>query len=154
MTESASRPATAGPRELFERFQRLVLSNDPDAMGQLAADDIVVEAPFAPPGRPRRLVGRDQLLAYGRPRRAALPASFEEFRDVVIHDTADPEVIIAEYVMAGTVTTTGQRASAPFLAVITARDGKIVHWREYQDTLGMAVALGQLPDLLASLGAA
>ncbi len=140
-----------GPRALFERFQQRVLSNEPDALGDLIADDVILEAPFAPPGHPRKIVGREQNLAYARPRRAALPARFEEFREVLIHDTADPEVIVAEYVLAGTVTTTGQKSSAPFLVILTARDGKIVHWREYQDTLGMAIALGQLPDLVASI---
>jgi ketosteroid isomerase-like protein len=37
-------------------------------------------------------------------------------------------------------------------AILTVRDSEIVHWREYQDTLGMAASLGQLPALLASLG--
>ena len=70
---------------------------------------------------------------------------------MVIHDTADPDVIIAEYELAGTVTTTGTRASAPFIVVLTARGGEIARWREYQDTLGMAISLGQLPALLASV---
>jgi ketosteroid isomerase-like protein len=70
---------------------------------------------------------------------------------VVIHDTADPHTIIAEYVMAGTVTTTGRQSSAPFVVILTVRDGKIVRWPEYQDTLGMALALGQLPGLLAGI---
>lgn len=136
---SAGRPA--GPRELFERFQELVLSNDPAALGQLSADDVVIEAPFAPPGQPRRFEGLEPFLAWARPRQAAFPARFEEFRNVVIHDTADPQVIIAEYELCGTVTTNGQRAAASFVAVVQARDGKITRWREYQDTLRIAAAL-------------
>ena len=151
MTGPAGTAATPGPREIFEQFQQLILSNDLNALGQLAADNIIVETPFAPPGHPRRFTGRDQLLAYARPRRAALPARFEQFHDVVIHDTADPEMIIAEYVISGTVTTTGQQSSASFVLILTVRDGKIVRWREYQDTLGMAHALGQLSDLVATL---
>jgi ketosteroid isomerase-like protein len=148
---SSARSATAGPREIFERFRRMIVSNDLDAFGKLAADDVIVEEPFAPPGRPRRIVGREQIAAYARPRRAALPVRFEDFRDVVIHDTADPQTIIAEYAMTGTVTTTGRQASASFVTVLTVRDGQIVRWREYQDTLGIALALGQLSDLIASL---
>jgi ketosteroid isomerase-like protein len=151
MTESAGPTPSAGPREIFERWQQQILSNDPDAAGQLSAGDVIIETPFAAPGHPRRFEGLDQFLAYARPRRSALPARFEEFRNVVIHDTADPQVIIAEYDLAGTVTTTGQPATASFIAILTVRDGKIVHWREYQDTLGMAAALGQLPALLASV---
>jgi uncharacterized protein len=145
---------TSGPREIFERFQELVLSNDLTAMGQLSADDVIIEAPFAPPGQPRRFEGREQFLAWARPRQAAFGGRFEEFRNVVIHETADPQVIIAEYELCGTVTATGKRAAAPFIAVLQARDGKITRWREYQDTLGIAAALGHLPDLLASAGRA
>jgi len=35
---------------------------------------------------------------------------------------------------------------------LVVRDGKVVRWREYQDILGMALALGQLPGLLAGIG--
>jgi len=35
----------------------------------------------------------------------------------------DPEVIVVEYELAGIVTTTGHRASAPFIAVLRVRDG-------------------------------
>ena len=50
------------------------------------------------------------------------------------------------------MTTTGEPAAASFVTILTVHDGEIVHWREYQDTLGMAASLGQLPALLASLG--
>jgi uncharacterized protein len=145
MTGSKPEPegsAVAGPREIFRRFQELVLANDLTALGQLSADDVIVEAPFAPPGQPRRFDGRDQFLAWARPRQAAFPARFEEFRNVLIHDTADPNVIIAEYDLCGTVTTTGQKAAASFIAVLETRDGRIARWREYQDTPAIAAAMG------------
>ena len=150
--QSAGTGPAAGPREIFERFRELVLANDLSALGQLSADEVIIEAPFAPPGRPHRFEGREQFLAYARPLQAAFPGRFEEFRNVVIHDTADPQVIIAEYELSGTVTTTGQRACASFIAVLQVRDGKITRWREYQDTLRIAAAVGQLPALLASAG--
>ena len=151
MTGSLNETPAAGPRELFERWQRMVLGNDADTLGELSSADVILETPFAPPGHPRRIEGREQFLAFARPRRPALPARFEEFRNVIIHDTGDPDVIVAEYELAGTVTTTGMRASAPFIVVLTAREGEIIRWREYQDTLGMAISLGQLPALLASV---
>ena len=108
--------------------------------------------PFAPPGRPRRIEGREEFLAFAEPQRAAFPVRFEEVRDVVIHETANPEVIVVEYELAGTVTTTGHRASAPFIGVLRVRDGKTVHWREYQNVLAIAAALGRLPELLDAAG--
>jgi ketosteroid isomerase-like protein len=58
-----------------------------------------------------------------------------------------------EYGLAGTVTATGHRAAAPFIGVRRVRDGQITGWREYQDAIAIAHALGQLPALLASAGA-
>jgi ketosteroid isomerase-like protein len=79
---------------------------------------------------------------------------FEEVRNLVIHDTADPEMIIVEYELAGTVITTNRHGSVPFVGVLKVKDGQIVLWREYQNVLAMAEAMGQLPALLASMGAA
>jgi uncharacterized protein len=117
------------------------------------ADDVLIELPFAPPGRPRRFEGRDEFLAFAQPERAAFHGRLEEIRNVVIHETADPEVIVVEYELAGTVTTTGQQAAASFVGVLRARDGKVVHWREYQNVLAIAAALGRLPALVAAASA-
>ena len=103
---------------------------------------MVIETPFAPPGRPKRIEGREEWLALAAAGRAALPARFEAFRTIAIHDTADPEVIVVEYELAGTVLPTNRSASARFVGVLRVRAGKIVHWREYQDTLAIATALG------------
>jgi uncharacterized protein len=60
-------------------------------------------------------------------------------------------VIVVEYELSGTVTTTGRRAAAPFIGVLRVRDGQVAGWREYQDAVAIAQALGQLPALLASV---
>jgi ketosteroid isomerase-like protein len=91
-----------------------------------------------------------ETLAFAQASRVSLPARFEECREIAIHETADPDVIVVEYELAGTVTTAGCRAAAPFIAVLQVRDGPITRWREYQDAVAIAQALGQLPALLAS----
>jgi uncharacterized protein len=111
-------------------------------MESLLADDAVIEVPFAPPGRPQRFAGRAEFLGFARAERASLPVRFEECRETAVHDTADPEVIVVEYELTGTVTITGHRASAPFIGVLRVRDGQVVAWREYQDTAAIARALG------------
>ena len=137
--------AGLGPREVFARMRQQWLANRSDAMESLLADDGVVEAPFAAPGMPRRIVGRQQFMAFARAERALLPVRFEECRETAVHETADPEVIVVEYELTGTVTTTGHRASAPFIGVLRVRDGKIAGWREYQDTSAIARALAAPP---------
>jgi hypothetical protein len=68
---------------------------------------------------------------------------FEECWEVAIHETADPEVIVVGYELAATVTT-DRRAAAPFIGVLRVRAGQITGWREYQDAVAIAHALGQL----------
>ncbi|GII62407.1 hypothetical protein Skr01_24920 [Sphaerisporangium krabiense] len=140
---------SATAREVFERF--------PWSAGMpeesLWADDVVIETPFAPPGRPRRWEGREAFLAYARPRRAELPARLER-RRLVVHETADPDVIVVEYELGGRLPGAREDTWAPFIAVLRVRDGQVAHWREYQDPLVIAAATGTLPDLVASLGGA
>ncbi len=133
--------AVLGPREVFARMKQQWLGNGADVMDSLLADDAVVEAPFAPPGKPRRIEGREEFLAFARAERPSLPVRIEECQETAVHETADPEVIVVEYELTGTATTTGHRASAPFIGVLRVRDGKIVAWREYQDTAAIARAL-------------
>ena len=144
MPDSTTLP---GPHEVFEQMRRHWLG---ESDVELLADDAVIELPFALPGRRTRYEGREDFREATDEDRANFPVRFEEVRDVVVHDTADPEVIVVEYELAGVVTTTGHRASAPFIGVLRVRDGKTVLWREYQNSLAIAAALGRLPDLLAA----
>jgi len=128
------------PRELFARFQHNVLAGEAGLDEEMLADDVVVEQPFTPVEH-RRTEGREKVVAMTRAGREALPVVFEDFRDVVIHDTADPEVIVAEYQLAATIPGSDTRAQAAFVVVLRARDGRIVHWREYADGIAIANAL-------------
>jgi uncharacterized protein len=142
-----SEPGTLpGPRELFIRMKQHWLSNAETGADSVLADDAVIEIPFAAPGRPRKFRGRAQFQAFAQQARASLPVRFTDCRDVAIHDTADPEVIVVEYELTGIVTTTGLQASASFIGVLRARDGQVVAWREYQDTMAIAAALGHPPS--------
>ena len=145
--ETTLTETTGSPREVFEHLQQAWLGKASDLTDGLWAEDVIVELPFAPPGRQQRWQGREEFSAFAAATRAALPVRLEEIRNVVIHETTDPEVLVVEYELAGTVTTTGRHASAPFIGVLRARNGQIVHWREYQNTLAMAETLGHLPAL-------
>lgn len=125
-------------RDVFDRFREYVLDGTPH---ELWAPDVVIETPFAA-GGPSRIEGRDAFLEKTRDSRAALPVRFEEMRDVVVHETTDPNKIIVEYTLAGTIRPTGEQASAPFITVMEVRDGLLTRWREYQNTALMAEKLG------------
>jgi ketosteroid isomerase-like protein len=131
------------PREVFALLSQHWLSNAPRFPQELLVDDVVIEMPMAPPGWPGRIEGRERFVPIAEAGRAALPVRFEECRNVVIHETADPDVIVVEYELAGTITTTGVSAAAPFIAVLRVRDGRIAHWREYQNAAAMLQLLAQ-----------
>lgn len=127
-------------REVFDRFREYVLGEVPH---DLWAPDVVIEQPFAA-GGPSRIEGRDTFLEHTKASRAALPVRFEEMRDVTVHETSDPDKIIVEYTLAGTILPTGERASTPFITVMEVRDGLVTLWREYQNTALMTEKLGTL----------
>jgi ketosteroid isomerase-like protein len=122
-----------------EVFERMCLQwLDGGLTGNLLADDVVIETPFAPEGRPRRFEGRAEFQAFAEASQAAMPVRIEDCRNVVIHQTTNPEVIVAEYELVARVGGTGHTGSASFIGVLTARDGQVVQWREYQNALAMA----------------
>jgi ketosteroid isomerase-like protein len=123
-------------REIFERAMRPERLTGEVHTDHLA-DDVVLEWPFGP----RRIDGVEAFAAIAGPARAALPFRVDEVLIDTVHETTDPEVIVVEYRLAGTMLATGDHRESPLIAVIRARDGRITHWREYQDTLAIAQAM-------------
>ncbi len=125
-------------QDVLVRFLGALGSADAD---ELFAEDAVIETPFAAPGQPRRFAGRAAFLSYATPRRAAVPIRLTGPRHLVVHQTTDPEVLVAEYELGGSLPD-GRTGSAAFIAVARIRDGRITHWREYQDTRALAATRG------------
>ena len=123
-------------REVFDAM-RLTGGLDPDSL----AEDVVVEEPFAPPGRPRRFEGKAAWLEFATQQRANLPFTLDSQRITALHETTDPEVLVVEYELTGTALATGRVSTAPFVGVLRVRDGLVIGWREYQDKAAIARAL-------------
>ena len=129
------------PHEAFDSMRDQWLTGPGALSGDGLADDVVVEWPFAAPGRPRRIEGREAFLAFAGPERAALPLRIDACDVRAVHDTTDPATIVVEYSLTATALATGRRATAGFITVLTVHDGKVTLLREYQDTMKMAAAL-------------
>lgn len=135
-TGSAPHPA---PREVFALLSAGISAGRWDELAALYAEDAVVVQPFAVPPAPPRVAGRAEL---DRHFRAAGRGPLElRARDVVVHETADPEVIVAEFDYDGRVATTGRTFRVANLQVLRVRDGLIVETRDYHDHPGFARAL-------------
>jgi hypothetical protein len=126
----------------FERFKAEVLSNSPTLTDGLWADDVVVETPFAPPGRPNRIEGLAAFRAIAEAGRRQLGLQFEGFHDEVVHETADPRTVVVEYRLSARSPATGATGSLPFVTVLGVdAEGRIDRWREYQDPAAMRAML-------------
>lgn len=139
------------PHQTVDRFLRAAASGHPEDMADCYGSDVVIEMPFSAAALyPARIeTTREELRA--RFKAGAGVRTYERLANVVIHETADPEVIITEYDLHGRLVETGEPFVLSFLMVITVRDGQIVHSRDYTDPVQGAKALGRLPELLAAL---
>jgi ketosteroid isomerase-like protein len=129
------------PREIFDRMRERWIANETVFDDDTLTEDVVLEMPFAAPGRPSRVEGRAGVLAFVRAGHSGLPFRFDDCRVLAVHDTADPGTIVVEYELAATMIATGASAAAPFAGVLTVREGRIARWREYQNPLAAAAAM-------------
>jgi ketosteroid isomerase-like protein len=105
------------------------------------AEDALFEFLYDFPGWPRMIRGRADLLdrfsGYGDNIR--LHAS----GGLVVHRSQDPRVVILEYEVHGKIVATGVPYDNRFISVITIENEKIVHWRDYMDSLAAWKALNR-----------
>jgi ketosteroid isomerase-like protein len=129
-------------REIVEQMLRVGRDMDVEAFVGLMAPDGYIEWPYRPPSVPARLQGREAIR--GHLSRATGFIKFDEYRNVVIHQTTDPEVIIVEYDAHGTVVPTGAPFEQTIIAVFRVRDGQILSYRDYINPLRLMEARASL----------
>ncbi|MFR9787649.1 nuclear transport factor 2 family protein [Streptomyces sp. MB22_4] len=130
--------APTSPAELYRHSLRLLLDKDIPAWVALWAEDGLMEFPFAPEGRPRRLEGKEAIAAYMRPYPDHI--DLHDFPDLRIHQTTDPETIVVEMRGVGRVVGTGAPYDMTYIAVVTVRDGRITSYRDYWNPLAVLEA--------------
>jgi ketosteroid isomerase-like protein len=141
-------PDSTTPRAVFERLSRGISDGRWHDLAELYAEDAVAEQPFAVAPAPGRLEGRETIRAhFAGAERMGLRLTA---RNVVVHQTTDPEVIVAEFDYA--ITAGESTFTAANIQVLRIRDGLIRATRDYHDHLTLARATGQLPALVASMG--
>ncbi|MER5718957.1 nuclear transport factor 2 family protein [Streptomyces sp. NPDC002132] len=133
-------PAARTPHEVLTCYYQAMLDKSPDDLADLYTLDAVHEFPFTSPGFPSRFEGREAVRAGYRAAWDASPAKVQEVRRIAAHETADPEVIVAEHVVVGTLPTKGTTFTVPGLLILHVRDGLITRVRDYMDASGVAGA--------------
>jgi ketosteroid isomerase-like protein len=138
------------PREIAEEVRKMV-AGEGVTFADLFAPEGVIVFPFAPPGMPRELRGRDVIRAHYADRAAVRGLLAMEGVEARVWETDDPEVVIAEITHHGQSNVTGAPYRFTALAVIRVRDGEIVHYDDYMDPIAMARMLGRTGELAAAL---
>ncbi|MEV2211203.1 nuclear transport factor 2 family protein [Streptomyces sp. NPDC050997] len=133
-------PAVRTPHEVLTCYYQAMLDKSPDDLADLYTIDAVHEFPFTSPGFPPRFEGREAVRAGYRAAWGASPAQVQEVRRISAHETADPEVIIAEHVVVGTLPTKATTFTVPGLLILHVHNGLIMRVRDYMDGLGVASA--------------
>jgi uncharacterized protein len=112
----------------------------------LLADDVVFEYVISVPGYPRRVQGRQNVVDLYR--------GYDQYMKVDSADNLriyrDPEasVVVLEYEVHGESVQTGRPYNNRFVSVITVKDRKVTHWRDYLDPVAVFDASGW-PDTTA-----
>ena len=104
----------------------------------LLADDVVFEFIITVPGYPRRVAGRDNLIELYRGYQSTF--FLDRCFDLRVHRSDDSTVTL-EYASEGKVTATGRPYGNRYISVVTIKDRKIVHWRDYLDPFRVFAAL-------------
>jgi uncharacterized protein len=114
---------------------------DFDTKRELLAADAVFEMPYAPDGFERRIVGRDNIIAFVETVPAIIDA--ENLHDVRLETYhSDPGEIVAEYRSDMVIKPTGAVYRNEYVSRFTVRDGRITRFAEHYDPIRLVVALG------------
>ena len=109
----------------------------------LLADDVVFEFIITVPDYPRQVAGRDNLIELYRGYQSTF--FLDRCFDLRVH-RADDSTVTLEYASEGKVVRTGRPYGNRYISVVTIKDRKIVHWRDYLDPLRVFAALEGVGD--------
>jgi ketosteroid isomerase-like protein len=124
------------PREVVERLLVGIASGPSADLADLYAPDAVVELPFASPDG-LVLRGRDALRAHFD--RAAQGPRRLVPDDVILHETTEPEVVVAEYFYR--IEHSDGIARLANVQIVRVHEGLIVASRDFHDHVGLRAAL-------------
>jgi uncharacterized protein len=103
------------------------------------AEDARFDFRYDFPGWPRTIRGRaalmDQFSGYGK------SIKLHSADGLQVHRSQDSRVVILEYDVHGTILATGMAYDNRFSSIITIENRKVVHWRDYMDSLAAWTAL-------------
>jgi uncharacterized protein len=134
--------------EALNPFFNVVLSGlkglvDGEHFFDTFAEDAIFESRYHFPGWPLTIRGRVNLMAslsgYGK------TIKLHSGDALVAHRSEDSRVVILEYEVHGKILSSGAPYNNRLISVVTIENRKIVHWRDYMDSLAAWTALNSAP---------
>ena len=106
----------------------------------LLAEDVIFDYVISVPGYPRRVEGRRAVaeLYRGYGSNMVLRSADE----LAVHRDREASVIVLEYAVHGQAVQTGRTYDNRFVSVITIKERKVTHWRDYLDPVAVFNAIG------------
>ncbi|WP_342629684.1 nuclear transport factor 2 family protein [Nguyenibacter vanlangensis] len=105
-------------------------------------DETIYEVLYDVPGWPRVIKGRLDLMAAFRGYVGAI--RLQSADKLVVHRTDEGAVVVIEYEVHGTILATGVEYDNRFCSIVRIENRKILHWRDYMDSLAAWNALTAL----------
>lgn len=101
------------------------------------AEDAVFEFICNFPGFANKIEGRDNYMNWF----AGYEMVLHSADNLKVHKTQDGQTIILEYEVHGAAPQTGKAYDNRFCSIVTVKERKIVHWRDYSDSLAAMTAM-------------
>ncbi|MFB5674898.1 nuclear transport factor 2 family protein [Paenibacillus terreus] len=133
-------------QKIFHEFTESILNHDAARFAELFDEQAVFEYPFAPPGYPEKLEGKDTIREYVE--------KFPEFIRInrfsgpEIHEAANSNVIVIEFTCEGAMTASEKPYNQTYISVIHTKNGKIIRYKDYWNPLVVLESAGESNPLV------
>ena len=128
------------PREVAAKLVYGISERRFDEVAKLYAEDCVIEVPYAFGAAANRIDGGEAVRAHFA-HADQVPLRLRA-SGLVVHETDDPDLVVAEWDYDVTATTTGRTATVANVQLLRVRDGLIVHSRDFHDHRALAELAG------------
>ena len=125
-----------------EPFYQIIMQGlkgevDGEHFWDAVAEDAVFDFLYIIPGFTSQIVGRQAYMDWF----GGYTNILHSAGDLRVHKSTNPGVVILEYEVHGIVPSTGKDYANRFCSIITLKNRKIIHWRDYMDSLAVIRAL-------------
>lgn len=122
------------PTAVFHKLHECVKRYDADGQADMFAEEGVWEFPFATGNIPKKIEGREKIRTFGKTGMEASKKAGRRivgYHSVAIHETQDPNTIIAEFELDGEIASQGILYRIPYIQLLKVENGQIVLLRDY-----------------------